>query len=72
MAIKLDVKDYCHECMSFEADIEDTREIRYFSSEYAFDKSAKPIRMGEVTIRCAHREKCANIQKYLKDNMIRG
>lgn len=55
--IKLDVKDYCHGCVHFEVDVDTPDIIRSFGS-------GQILRIGDTTIRCAHKDRCEYVNKW--------
>lgn len=58
--IKIEVADYCNECMDFDPDVERPQKI------YSFDEE---ITISDTVIRCANRNRCRNIARYLKKKM---
>lgn len=56
MAIKLEVEDYCQECMDFEADVTGPQRVR-FCSETA---------LSDTIVRCEYRKRCAALKRYLE------
>lgn len=57
--IELEVKDYCHDCDSFEAKIEDVE---------AIDRWGNTIITGKV-IFCRYRKRCASMMRFLERKM---
>ena len=57
--IKLELKDYCHNCIGFEADVK--------SPSLLFGAGDKLIDYTDTIIRCKHRERCANVVKYVME-----
>ena len=55
--IELDVKEYCHNCMDFKADV--VEPIREYFGEYE-----SPV--TSTVVRCEYRKRCANIVRYLE------
>lgn len=55
--IKLEVEEYCHYCMDFEADVKNPERVRMSSGE---------IGLGDTVVRCEYRNRCANIKRYLE------
>lgn len=58
--IKLELKDYCHDCTGFEADVEEPAML------FAIGAS-EPIKFTDTIIRCAHRKRCEHIVKYVME-----
>ena len=56
MAIVLEVKPYCTNCLDFEADV--TKPARYECIEGEFT-------LGDTYVRCRYAKRCENIRKYL-------
>lgn len=54
--IRLEVKDYCHDCVDFEADVEGPTKL------YSVDDI---VAWTDTIVRCKHRNRCANIVKYV-------
>ena len=59
--IKIEVADYCQDCMSFEADV--SKPVR----AYADDDEVGVL--GDTVVRCAYRRRCAAIERYLEQQM---
>lgn len=55
--IKIEVADYCNECMDFDPDVEMPQKLYNFGEE---------ITISDTVIRCANRNRCRNIARYLK------
>ena len=56
--IRVDVEDYCQECLEFTPDV--TSPIRIDS-----DDNKTPV-FTDTVIQCKYRKRCANIVRYLK------
>lgn len=62
MAIILEVKDYCHECLDFTADVEKPhREDGFYGDEWS-----------DTVIHCKNRNRCEAIKRYLEKGMKDG
>jgi hypothetical protein len=55
--IKLDVKDYCHACMDFSADV--IEPVKYEAND-------NHIILTDTIIQCEYRRRCEAIRKYLE------
>lgn len=58
--IRIDVEDYCHECLDFSPSM--TRASRIFSDNME-------VTMTDTIVQCEHRKRCANIQRFLENRM---
>lgn len=58
--IKIEVADYCNECMDFDPDVERPQKLYNFGEE---------ITISDTVIRCINRNRCRNIARYLKKKM---
>ena len=58
--IRVDVKEYCHACMGFEADV--TEPVKY-------EANGHHVIMTDTIIQCAHRRKCEAIRRFLEAQM---
>ena len=54
--IRLNVEDYCHQCMDFDPDV--TQAKRMFTDD-------DDIALTDTIIQCEHRRRCEAIKKYL-------
>lgn len=59
--IKLDVKDYCHSCPSFEAEVDGPS-----VTALDFRNKSTEIFVGNVTISCKKRYICAHLINHLR------
>lgn len=57
MAIRLEVEEYCHECLDFEADVISPQRVRNGNGE---------LTMSDTIVQCKHRKRCTNIKRYLE------
>ena len=57
--IRLELKDYCHDCIGFEADV--------IGPSLLLGEGDKLIAYTDTIIKCKHRERCANVVKYVMD-----
>lgn len=57
--IKLEIKDYCHDCIGFEADVE--------GPHILFGRGNKIVDYTDTIIRCEHRKRCANAVNYVME-----
>ena len=55
--IRLNVEEYCHECVAFDPDV--TEPVRAFSTD------GKEIIQTDTIVQCKHRRRCEAIKKYL-------
>ncbi len=56
MAIKLEVEDYCQECLDFSADVTGPQRVR-FGTETA---------LGDTIVRCEYRKRCAGLMRHFE------
>lgn len=64
--IRLDVQEYCHNCLDFEADVQ-APEKQYIDDLTRFiNNMDSNIRISDAIVRCAHRNRCAAIKRYLE------
>lgn len=56
--IRLELKDYCHDCVGFEAEVESPTKL------YSMDEV---VVQTDTIVRCKHRHRCAHIAKYIMD-----
>lgn len=63
MAIKLEVQPYCENCLAFVADVE--RPQKAYGDGHA-------IYLTDTVVRCAKRNTCAGIKRYLEKEMQKG
>ena len=61
MSIKLNVEEYCQDCLDFEADV--TKPTRM----YADDDVVRSYR--RIVVRCKYRKRCANQIRYLEQKL---
>lgn len=62
--IKLEVENYCHDCVGFEADVEN-------GAEY-YAMGTKIVLRTDTIIRCEHRHRCEGIYKQLKEELSKN
>lgn len=58
--IKLDIEDYCEQCVSFVADVTPPDRVRTPNDDFT---------LSDTIVRCAYRKRCANIKRYLEQQM---
>lgn len=58
MAIKLNVKEYCADCLDFEPDI--------MKPQRAYDADGVVIRQTDTFIYCKYANRCEAIKRYLR------
>ena len=58
--IRVDVKEYCHACMDFSADV--SKAVKY----QAYDGE---ILLSDTVIQCEHSRRCEAIRRYLESHM---
>ena len=56
--IRLELKDYCHDCVGFEADVEGPTKL-YTMGDV--------VVQSDTVVRCKHRKRCAHIVKYVME-----
>lgn len=61
--IRVDVEDYCHECMDFNPDVISP------TKEFCYDKGE--VVLTDTIIKCEYRKRCAGIKRYL-ENRAKG
>lgn len=55
--IRVEVEDYCSECMDFEPDVEKPQKMYAYMNE---------ITISDTVIRCKNRKHCEHIRRYLE------
>lgn len=55
--IRVEVKNYCSECVDFEPDVEKPQKMYCGNSE---------VTMTDTVIRCENRKRCEHIRRYLE------
>lgn len=55
--IRIEVADYCNECMDFDPDVERPQKA------YALHEE---LIISDTVVRCTNRNRCRNIARYLK------
>ena len=58
--IKLDIQDYCHDCLEFEADVERGQKCLMYSMADTM------VHQTDTIVRCKHRNRCKAIKRYLE------
>lgn len=58
--IKVDVEDYCHDCLSFDADVQHGEKM-YKDGFYGPESV-----VTDTVIRCSYRNRCRSIERYLE------
>lgn len=62
--IKIEVEDYCQNCLDFEADV--AKPERLYSG-------CEPVTIfGDTVVRCEYRKRCASIKRYLEKQIEKG
>ena len=56
--IKLEVEDYCHQCVDFVPDVKSPDRLMAGDKEIVFQT--------DTLIRCEYRRRCASIKRYLE------
>ena len=64
--IKLNIKNYCHECIKFEPEVTDRPETHTYYSEFDFLPVARTSIEGDTIVRCMHREICEHLCNFFK------
>ena len=62
--IRVEVEDYCHECLDFHPDVTPATRLRFTDSEYSV--------IGDTVIRCEYRKRCAAITRFLENRAKDG
>ena len=55
--IRVDVEDYCHQCLDFHPDVIPPAKLLAGEEEYI---------VGDTVIKCEYRKRCAGIKRYLE------
>ena len=55
--IRIDVEEYCHNCLDFSPDV--TQPQRYYAGE-------KELVFSDTIVQCEYRKRCAGIKRYLE------
>lgn len=55
--IRIDIQEYCHECVDFKPDVE--RPVRMFGDDNA-------VIQTDTVVRCEYRGRCEAIRRYLE------
>lgn len=55
--IVLEVQDYCHDCPSFEADVQRPEKLLTNTNE---------VIVGNTVVRCEYRNRCERLKRYLE------
>lgn len=59
--IRLEVEEYCHNCLDFDADVTAPQRVRMTDDvEFVF---------SDTIVRCAYRKRCAGIRRYLEQKI---
>lgn len=58
--IRVNVKDYCSDCLDFEPDVEKPH-VLYSGTDKVF--------VGDTIIRCKYRDRCEQMKRYLEKKM---
>lgn len=64
MAIKLEVEDYCQECMDFSADVA--------APVKAHIPGQDDLILTDTIVRCEYRNRCRAIKRYLERQKTKG
>lgn len=59
--IKLEVEDYCQDCMDFSADVTGPQRIRTTCN--------REIVFSDTIVRCEYRKRCAGIKRFLEQQL---
>lgn len=54
--VRLDIQEYCHECMDFQPDVE--RPVKMHNGD--------EVIQSDTIVRCENRGRCAAIKRYLE------
>ena len=57
--IRLELKDYCHDCVGFEADVE--------SPTIYLGRNGIPVEQTDTIVRCKHRKRCRHVVEYIME-----
>lgn len=58
--IKLRVRDYCHECPSFEVDVE--------KPDTFIIADGDQITFGDTYVRCANEDRCLYVEQWVREH----
>ena len=59
--IRLEVEEYCHNCLDFYADVTPPQRVLTTNGdEFTF---------SDTVVRCEHRKRCAGIKRYLEQKI---
>lgn len=61
--IRLDIHEYCQQCMDFKADVE--RPVKMFGDD-------KAVIQTDTVVRCEYRGRCEAIRRYLERQAKEG
>ena len=61
--IRVEVRDYCHDCFDFEANVQGAEEYQI---------NGKPSGQTDTIIRCRQRNRCENIRKYIEKEQMKN
>lgn len=66
--IKLQVQEYCHQCIKFEPEVTDRPETYTYHDEFTDPLGLRPTErtMGDTIVRCVHRDLCENLHSFFK------
>lgn len=62
MSIRLEIEDYCQNCLDFEADV--TKPTRMYAKDEVIIGT-----YGDTIVRCEYRNRCKAIKRYLEQKM---
>lgn len=57
--IKIEVEDYCHECLDFQPDVEKPVVLYSDTDRY--------VCIGDTIVRCEYRQRCKAIENHVKN-----
>lgn len=55
--IRIDVEEYCHQCLDFSADVIKPQRVEQIDG--------KPV-FSDTIVQCVHRKRCAGIKRFLE------
>ena len=63
MAIRIEVKEYCADCLDFEADVTSPERTSLYGSD-----SSEPVAVyqTDTIVRCKYAKRCEGIKRYLE------
>lgn len=63
--IRLEVQEYCHNCLDFDADVVNPEKTITILHDY-YGEPVEHIDISDTIVRCKYRNRCEAIKRYLK------